>query len=135
MSLSADASRRSELRTFGLMFGGMLALIFGLVIPWLWSLSHPLWPWIAATVFWIAALIVPRALGPINRAWIRVGMVLGWINSRIILGLVFFLMFTPVAIVMRMVGRDAMNRKFDPDAKTYRIKSKQPDNGQLEKPY
>jgi hypothetical protein len=135
MSSQGNVSRRSELRTFGLVFGGMLVLIFAVAIPWLWNLSYPMWPWIAAASFWAVALIAPGALDPVNRAWIKIGMVLGWINTRIILGAVFFLIFTPVAVVMRVIGRDAMNRSFDPDATTYRINSRQPDNSQLEKPY
>ncbi len=134
-TITGEDRKRRELRHFGFIFGAMLAAIFGLVIPLIWGLALPSWPWMAAAVFWITALIVPQALDPAFRAWIKIGLVLGWINTRIVLGAVFFLIFTPVALVMRLVGRDAIQRRLDPEAPTYRIPSRQPDHNHLEKPY
>ena len=84
---------KQELRKFGLIFAGMFILIFGLLLPWIWDKPSPRWPWIVAAVFIAAALAVPMMLGPVYRLWMKIGHVLGWINTRIILGLVFFFIF------------------------------------------
>jgi hypothetical protein len=58
-------------------------------------------------------------LTPLNRAWMKLGELLGRVVSPIVLGLVFYGVFTPVALVMRLAGRDAMHRRWDRDAPTY----------------
>ena len=62
-----------------------------------------------------------RALGPVHRVWMIIGHLLGWINTRIILGILFYLIVTPVGMVLRFRGKDPMQRRFDPRATTYRL--------------
>lgn len=124
-----------ELRQFGFIMAGGLILFFGLLIPWIWDRSFPLWPWIAAAVFVAAGLVYPKILSPIFRAWLKIGHVLGWINTRIILGLVFFVIFFPVALILRIAQKDPMARKYRPDEASYRIPSTSPPREQLEKPF
>lgn len=124
-----------QLRPFGLIMAGGLVLFFGLLIPWIWDRNYPLWPWIAAAVFAAAGLIHPKILTPIFRVWHRIGHVLGWINTRIILGLVFFVIFFPVALILRIAHKDPMARKYRPDEDSYRIPSSSPPREQLEKPF
>jgi hypothetical protein len=61
--------------------------------------------------------------------------VLGWINTRIILGLVFFTMFAPVALVLRIFGKDPLHRKLDEKAETYRVASTKLPRERMEKPF
>ncbi|MGH8602955.1 MAG: SxtJ family membrane protein, partial [Gammaproteobacteria bacterium] len=84
-----------ELRRFGLITAAIVALLFGVVLPWLFDHALRLWPWIVAGVLSGWALVWPRTLFPIYRAWMAIGQVLGWINSRIILGLMFYVMIMP----------------------------------------
>ncbi len=126
---------RQELRKFGLIFAGMFILIFGLLLPWIWDKPSPTWSWIVAGVFIVTALIVPVALGPVYRIWMKIGEVLGWINTRIILGLVFFAIFAPVALAFRLFGKDMLRRRLDASATSYRIASEQPPRDRMEKPY
>lgn len=69
----------------------------------------PHWVWVTllsiAAVLLLAAAIAPSLLKPVYRGWMRVGEVLGWINTRILLTLVFFLVVTPIGLVMRLFGR------------------------------
>jgi hypothetical protein len=51
-----------------------------------------------------------------------VGDVLGWVNTRLVLGLIFFGLITPMALVLRLAKRDPMRRAFDPGATTYRVR-------------
>jgi hypothetical protein len=67
---------KQELRKFGLVFAGMFILIFGLLLPWIWDKPSPTWPWIVAAVFVATALLVPMALGPVYRLWMKIGHVL-----------------------------------------------------------
>ena len=68
-------------------------------------------PWVGITLVSIAAVlsllsaVAPRALHPVYRGWMRVGEALGWINTRILLTLVFFLVVTPIGLLMRLFGR------------------------------
>ena len=126
---------KQELRKFGLIFAGMFILFFALLLPLIWDKSSPMWPWIVAAVFIAAALLVPMALGPVYRLWMKIGHVLGWINTRIILGLVFFVIFAPVALVLKLLGKDALKRRLDASATSYRIVSEQPPRDRMEKPY
>ena len=123
------------LRNFGLLTGTIAAVLFGILLPWIWQHAFPLWPWIVAAVLWFWALIAPKTLNPVYQIWMRVGLVLGWINTRIILGLIFYVLVTPMSLVMRLFGRDSMTRRFEPNYQTSRIKSHQNERERTEKPY
>jgi len=126
---------KQELRKFGFIFAGMFILIFGLLLPWIWDKPWPTWPWIVAAVFIAPALIVPAALGPVYHLWMKIGLVLGWINTRIILGLVFFAIFAPVALAFRLFGKDMLRQRLDASATSYRIASEHLPRDRMEKPY
>lgn len=126
---------KKELREFGLIFGAMVVLIFGLFFPWLLERPWPAWPWIVAAIFAVTGLALPLALKPVYRLWMKIGHVLGWINVRIILGIVFFLLFFPVSLIFRLIGRDPMARRLDEKMASYRVTSHSPPKDQMEKPY
>ncbi len=123
------------LREFGLLVGGIFAGIFGLLIPLLKGHASPLWPWAIALPLIGLGLIFPKALAPIYRVWMQIGLMLGWINSRLILGIVFFLVLTPMGLVMKLLKRDTMNRQFEPQTVSYRTPSRDRSPSHLEKPY
>jgi hypothetical protein len=115
------AANRAQLRSFGLIVGG----IFGAIGLWpavirgggvrLWCLG------LAAALI-LPAVFAPTLLGPAHRPWMALGAVLGWINTRLVLGIVFFGLITPIGIVLRLAGRDPMQRAFDRNATTYRVR-------------
>jgi len=123
-----------ELREFGLITSGLLIVFFGLLVPWIWNLQWPVWPWIVAFILSLSALIVPGYLRPVYIVWMRFAEMIGWINTRIILTVIFFLIFLPFGLIMR-VFNDPMSRKLDKHIQTYRIQSKQPRNENMEKIY
>ena len=110
-----------QLRTFGLMVGGIFALI-GLW-PTLFDRADPrLWALVLTGLLVIPALLVPRILGPIYRVWMTIGHALGWVNTRIILSLMLYGIFTPIGLFRRFVlGKDSMQRRFEPEVNTYRV--------------
>ncbi|MGK0273180.1 MAG: hypothetical protein ACI88H_003859, partial [Cocleimonas sp.] len=124
---TADVTK-TDLRNFGFIMGGMFALIFGGLLPRIFNAeSWPIWPFIVLVVFWALALIIPESLRKVNEIWIKVGNVLGWVNSRIILGIMFYLLIFPIGLLLKVFGRDAMNRKLESDTDSYRRISKQRD--------
>jgi len=124
------------LRKFGLMTGAIVVAIFAFFFPWVFDMvAMPLWPWIVATILWLPALIMPSVLTPVYTTWMKVGHVLGWINTRIILGVIFYVMILPMGIVMRLFGNDPMKRKMDGPATSYRVQSVSDPKDRLEKPY
>ena len=99
--------------------------------PSLW----PIWPWIVTGIFWIWGLAHPDSLFPVYRIWLKFGHVAGWINTRIILGIMFYLVFFPFGVLMRLFGKDPMSRKLDSTATSYRILSDASDKDHYERPY
>jgi hypothetical protein len=118
--MSATYTRR-QLRDFGLLVGG----IFGVIGLWplLWRQQSPrLWALALAVALVLPALMAPPILAPAYRAWMKLAEVLAWVNTRIVLGVVFYGIVTPIGLVMRLTGRDPMRRRFDQAGETYRIR-------------
>ena len=111
---------RKQLRSFGFVLAaGFLVIALWRVLfrdqePRWWSLA------ISLTAA-LAGLLAPGVLRFPYRIWMLLGDCLGWVNSRIILGALFYIVVTPTRAIMAIVGHDPMNRKFDPDAETYRV--------------
>lgn len=133
MTETAQPNSR-ELRNFGLLLGAIFAALFGLA-PMLRHHSMRLWPWIAAAALWSLALLAPAALRHFHRGWTRLGLALGWINTRVILTLLYAIIITPLGIAMRTLGRDPMARKFEPASASYRVPAKERSHKHMERPY
>lgn len=121
-----DEIEGSSDRAFGLVFTTFF-LIVG-IYPYIRSLlkheeepSVRAWSLVSAAIFLALALAAPRILNPLNRAWTKFGLLLQRITNPIIMGVVFYLLITPIALFFRLVGRDALRRKFEPEAQTYWI--------------
>lgn len=124
----------AELRKFGLVTAAMLVLFFDVLIPWIWDFAPPVWPLVVASILILMALAYPKSLGPVYTVWMKFANVLGWINTRIILGLIFYTLFMPVGFVVRAVS-DPMRRKQDNESDSYREESRQPKIENMERPY
>ena len=112
-----------QLRSFGLILGG----IFGVIAAWpliFHGAQARSWAGVAAAVLIIPALVYPRGLYWIHKGWMALGHVMGWINTRIILGLCFYLIVTPIGFIRRAMGKDSMGKEFEPDAASYRVARK-----------
>ena len=95
-------------------FGWTFTVIFLLI----GAISHP---WALAVAALLAAVTLTRAhwLTPVKHAWMKFGELLNMVVSPIVMGVIFFAVFTPVALIMRALGRDAMARAYEPAAPTY----------------
>ena len=109
-----------QLRSFGLTVGGVFAAI-GLW-PVVFRNEDPRW-WAVAVAgcLLVPAAVFPKSLFWVHKGWMAAGHILGWINTRIILGVVFYFIVTPIGVVRRWLGKDPMGRHLRPDLASYRI--------------
>ncbi len=109
-----------QLRSFGFIVGGGFAIIA--LWPAVFRGGQPrLWLLTLAGVLLTLAILLPGSLRPAYRVWMAIGHVLGWVNTKIILSVIFYTLFTPVGLVMRLLGKDPMLRKFERNTDTYRV--------------
>ena len=123
------------LRRFAFVTGGIVAVLFGLALPWLLGFGHPLWPWVLAAVLGAWGLLAPASLRPVYRGWMRFGLLMNRIVTPVILGVLFYLVITPVALVMKIIRRDPMARSLEGDAESYRVPSVKAPREKMERPY
>ena len=126
---------KKGLREFGLTTGVAIIAIFGVFFPWLFERPWPAWPWLFAAPLWALALIHPNWLRWIYKAWMRFGLLASRVMTPLVLGVVFFVMISPMALVMRLTGKDPMQRTLDPGSKSYRLKSTKRPTDNLERPF
>jgi hypothetical protein len=117
---------KQQLRSFGFTVGGIFAAIG--FWPLLFGTGEVRWWALAISVcLLIPGALFPRSLFWIYKGWMALGHVLGQINTRIILGLVFYLVVTPIGIIRRLLGKDPMGRRLRADLDSYRtIKKPRP---------
>ena len=111
---------KKTLRSFGITVGGVFALI-GIWPAVVRGGAPHLWAMIVAVLLILPALIWPASLLRLYKAWMALGTVMGWINTRIILGAVFYLVVTPIGAVRRLYGKDPMGKKLQSDVDSYRV--------------
>lgn len=117
--LSKNKIKMSSNRNFGLVF----FIVF--MIVGLWPLingdSIRIWSIIISMVFLILGLMNSKLLTPLNKLWYKFGMILGAIVAPIVMGFIFFIAVTPTGFVMRIMGKDLLNKKYDNKKNTYWI--------------
>ena len=96
-------------------FGFFFTFAFAVVAAYFYYSANVSWAYmfsVAAMIFLLLTLIKSDALLPLNKLWMRFGLLLGMIVSPIVIGIIFFGLFTPIAILMRLSGRDELRLKF-----------------------
>ena len=98
-------------RNFGIVF----FIVFLVVSLWPLTYGEPIriWSAIISLVFLILGLMNSKLLTPLNQLWFKFGIILGAIVAPIVMGFVFFLVVTPIGLVMRIMGKDLLNKKYD----------------------
>lgn len=115
-----QAASRKDSRNFGLLVGGVFSVI-GLWPALVRGLDLRLWAVVVGGLLVVGGVISPTLLSPFYKVWMRVGHVLGWINTRILLSIVFYVIVTPIAILFRLMGKDTMRQAFSEGSPTYRV--------------
>ena len=96
-------------------FGFFFTFVFVVVAVYFFYSTKVMWAYaftLASLIFLVITLVKSHALLPLNKLWMRFGLLLGMIVSPIVLGAIFFGLFTPIALVMRLSGRDELRLKF-----------------------
>ena len=110
-------------KNFGIVF-----FIFFLIIS-LWPLQNNeeirIWFLLISIIFLILGLLNSKILTPLNKLWFKFGIFLGKIISPLIMGIIFFLVVTPIGFIMRLTGKDLLNLKYQ-DSKSYWIEKTGP---------
>ena len=101
------------IRNFGLVFAGMLGLIGGLIYWKSQTIFIAKWLWGIGLLFLVFGFILPSVLRPFYTFWMFLSFVIGGVVSRIILTLLFFVVMTPIGLLMRLIGKDLLKEKFD----------------------
>jgi hypothetical protein len=106
-------------RSFGLTMAVVLSVV-ALINGWH---GGRVWPWAAGVslLFLAAALLYPAALNPLNRAWLKFGLLLHKVVNPIVMGLLFYGTVLPIGLIMRALGKDLLRLKLQPDADSYWI--------------
>ena len=117
---SGSKIKISSNRNFGLVF-----FIVFLIVA-LWPLKYEedirLWSLVLSIIFFILGILNSQLLTPLNKLWFKFGMFLGLIVSPIVMGIVYFLVVTPIGIFMRLLGKDLLKTSKAKNASTYWIK-------------
>ena len=97
---------------------GLFPLFRGRTVRW-WSLA-------AAAVFLLSGLLYPRILGPLNRVWLKLGLLMHGVVNPLVMGLLFYGTVTPMGVLLRRLGKDPLRLRLDPAADTYWIERRPP---------
>lgn len=124
-----------SLRSFGLIMASILALVFGLAVPLIAQKGIPAWPWIISMTFLLPSIFRPQILKHVYLFWMKLGLILGWVNTRIILSIIFYVLITPIGLLMRICGYNALHPKFDKSATSYFHLTNPRDPNHMERPF
>ncbi|MFH1276805.1 MAG: SxtJ family membrane protein [Candidatus Eisenbacteria bacterium] len=118
--MTPNAPDRKELRKFSI---ALIVVAGGIGSVWLWR-DHRT----TAFVFYLfalwgllSALLFPPLVRPVHWVLTKIARALGWFNTRLILIVIFYVLFTPIGLLLRLLGKDLLDRKIDPEAGTYWI--------------
>jgi len=119
-----DLSREDEVegssdRAFGFVFAAVFLIVA--VLPLLKSGGPRWWAFGVSAAFALVSVVKPDLLAGANRLWMKFGLLLAKVVSPIALGVLFYLVFTPIGLLMRLTGKDPLRLKFDAAAPSYWI--------------
>ena len=120
MNVNPSETTTSDLRSFGLLMAGVFLAVT------LWPLvirgeGIRVWASIITGAFGGMGIFYPQGLRSLHRIWMKFGEKIGWFNSRIILGILFFGIFTPMAFIMGLLGKRPLQLGYDSNADSYRV--------------
>src|SRR6056300_1439226 len=118
-----NKTKISSNRSFGIIF--FVVFLFIALYPITYSEDIRIWSLIISFIFIILGLLNSKILTPLNKLWFKFGIFLGKIISPLIMGIIFFLVVTPIGLIMRILGKDLLNLKYNSN-KSYWIEKSGP---------
>ena len=119
----SDDIKISSNRSFGIVFFIIFLIIT--LYPLTYGGEIRLWSLIISLIFLTLGLLNSKILSPLNKIWFKFGIFLGKIISPLIMGIIFFLVVTPIGLIMRILGKDVLNLKYNKN-KSYWIEKNGP---------
>jgi hypothetical protein len=129
LSTHEDFGRREEIKgPSDRSFGWVFTVFFSLIGAWPVFFGRPArwWALAIAALVLVFTLVRPSLLRPANRAWMKFGLLLSRITNPIVTALLFYLVFTPIGLLMRMLGKDLLRLRPEPQAASYWIERRPP---------
>ncbi len=123
---------KKELRQFAFIMAAMILFLFTVFFPWLYGMAISTIPFVISALFAGTALIAPKLLSPIYSIWMKFSHILGFINSKILLFIIFYLLLVPMGLIAKIFGFNPMNKKGK--SGSYYIQREQ-DNNNMEDPF
>ena len=118
-----DKIKLGSNRSFGIVFFVVFLLIA--LYPLIFNGEIRIWPLIVSLIFLVLGLINSKFLNPLNKLWFKFGLFLGKIITPIIMGIIFFLVVTPIGLIMKVLRKDLLNLRYNKN-KTYWIEKSGP---------
>ena len=106
-----DDVKISSNRSFGVVF--FAVFLFIALYPLVFSGEIRAWSAIISLIFLVLGLLNSKILTPLNKLWFKFGIFLGKIISPLIMGMIFFLVVTPIGLIMRLLGKDVLNLRYN----------------------
>ena len=106
-----DDAKISSNRSFGIIF--FLVFLIIAIYPLINGGEIRKWSLIISVIFLILGLLNSKILNPLNKLWFKFGIILGKIISPLVMGIIFFLVVTPIGLLMRLLNKDLLNLKFN----------------------
>jgi len=110
-------SSAKKLREFAFVVGGVLCVTGSL---FLWK-GRDAYPWLLfpGLALVITGAVFPGVLKPLQKAWMALAILIGWVMGRVLLSILFFLVLTPLGVTLRLMGKDLLGLRRDPSKKSY----------------
>tara|TARA_B100000424_G_scaffold238290_1_gene204289 strand:+ start:188 stop:571 length:384 start_codon:yes stop_codon:yes gene_type:complete len=118
-----DDIKISSNRSFGIVFFIVFLLIA--LYPLTYDEEIRVWSVIISLIFLVLGLLNSKILTPLNKLWFKFGILLGKVVSPLIMGIIFFFVVTPIGLIMRLLGKDVLNLKYNKN-KSYWIEKSGP---------
>jgi len=109
--------KKTSEKSFGILFGVIFLIIS--LWPLLNSNNLRLWSLAVSLTFFLISFLKPSLFKPFNNAWIKLGELLGRIIAPIVMAIVYFLILTPISLLVRLFGKDLIGMKFSNEIKSY----------------
>ena len=126
---------KTELRSFGLTLAAAFAIVAGCLPPALFGRAWHFWPFALAFLLSLWALLAPASMQALYRLWMKLGLAINKVTSPLLLGLVFYLLLTPIGLLMRSIKGDPLRRTLEPRLETYRIIPGENSHDDMETPF
>lgn len=118
---------KKALRDFGLTMAAVFLVLSVVIFIKHKQISAPLF--IACAIFFLTAVIIPQALSGAHNIWMKLALALGWINTRIILLIIYYSVFTAIGLIMRLLGKGPLDLKIEKNKVSYWNKKEKSESG------